>query len=493
MLNLKMNSARFGLAGGVFLFLIMLILPAPEGLNDLAWKTAAVTALMAILWMTEAIPIAVTALIPVVFFPFLGIQSITETTAPYANPLIFLFMGGFVIAIAMQKWNLHRRIALQIVHYVGTDPGSIIVGFIIASAFLSMWVSNTATALMMMPIALSVLEFLPKKEAGSGKRSSNFELVLLLSIAYACSIGGLGTLIGSPPNALFAAFMLESYNVDIGFAEWMMVGVPMVLLLLPVLYVLLSKFIYPLDVSKLPGSERIISDQLNKLGMPSRAERRVFSLFTVTALLWMFRPLIRDYIASGISDAGIAITAAVLLFLIPNGIQPEKPLLRWKDVSVLPWGILILFGGGLSLASAINSTGLAAWFGVVVSGLGVLPVIVIVSIVVLLVIFLTEITSNTATAATLLPILASVAIGLGQNPLLFVLPAAIAASCAFMLPVATPPNAIIYGSGKVSIPQMAKAGFWLNITVSILLVAVTYTLIMYIFGIEIDVLPDWAG
>lgn len=491
MLNLKMNSARLGLIFGVLLFLIMLVLPPPEGLSNIAWKTAAVTSLMAILWMTEAIPIAVTALIPVVLFPFLGIQSITETTSPYANPLIFLFMGGFVIAIAMQKWNLHRRIALSIVSVVGTDPGSVIIGFIIASAFLSMWVSNTATALMMLPIAMSVLEFLPNKMTDQKKSVSNFEIVLILSIAYACSIGGLGTLIGTPPNALLAAFMLESYNIEISFIQWMFIGVPLVLLMLPLMYIILSKFIYPIDVEKLPGSERIISDQLKALGQPATPERRVFVLFTATALFWMFRPLLTKVIP-GLSDAGIAITAAVLLFLIPSGTKIDKNLLQWKDANALPWGILILFGGGLSLASAINSTGLAAWFGVIVSGLGVLPVIVIVSIVVLLVIFLTEITSNTATAATLLPILASVAIGLGQNPLLFAIPAVIAASSAFMLPVATPPNAIVYGSGKVTIPQMAKAGFWLDIAISILLVAATYTLIMYVFGIEIGVLPDWA-
>lgn len=492
MLNVKLHSARFGLAGGVLLFLIMLLLPAPDGLNVTAWNTAAVTALMAILWMTEAIPIAATALLPVILFPVLGILPIGDTTAPYANPLIFLFMGGFVIAIAMQKWNLHRRIALRIVNFVGTDPKSIVIGFIIASSFISMWVSNTATALMMLPIALSVMEFLPSKNSNENKTVSNFEIVLVLSIAYACSIGGLGTLIGSPPNALFAAFMLENYNLEISFIQWMIAGVPLVILILPVMYLILSKWIYPIDVEKLPGSEKIISDQLQALGQPSAAEQRVFVLFSVTALLWIFRPYLVNFIP-GLSDAGIAIAAALLLFLIPGGVRMDENLLQWKDARALPWGILILFGGGLSLASAINSTGLAAWLGEVVSGLGVLPVVVIVAIVILLMIFLTEITSNTATAATLLPILASVAIGLGQNPLLFAVPATLAATCAFMLPVATPPNAIVYGSGRVTIAQMAKAGFWLNIVVSVILTVATYSLFLYLFGVEIDVIPDWAG
>lgn len=488
---MKMSSNRFGLVGGVLLFVIMLLLPAPEGLSDVAWKTAAVTTLIAILWMTEAIPIAVTALIPVILFPFLEIQTIAQTTAPYANPIIFLFMGGFIIAIAMQKWNLHRRIALRIVNFVGTDPRSIIIGFIIASAFISMWVSNTATALMMLPIAISVLEFLPNKRSDGSQSISNFEVALVLCIAYACNIGGLGTLIGTPPNALLAAFMLESYNLEISFVQWMAVGVPLVVLMLPVMYIILTKFIYPIDVEKLPGSEKIISNQLEELGRVTMPERRVFILFTLTAIFWMFRPLLTQVIP-GLSDAGIAITAAVLLFLIPSGTKVDEKLLQWKDTKGVPWGILILFGGGLSLASAISSTGLAAWVGEIVGGLEVLPLLLIVSIVVLLVIFLTEITSNTATAATLLPILASVAIGLGQNPLLFAIPAAIAASCAFMLPVATPPNAIVYGSGKVTIPQMAKAGFWLNILTSILLTAATFTLFMTVFGIEIDVLPTWT-
>lgn len=479
-----------GLFAGIFLFILFLFLPAPEGLSIEAWRTAAVAVLMATWWITEAIPIAATSLIPIVLFPVFGIAPISDATSPYANPLIFLFMGGFIIAIAMQVWSLHRRIALNIVNFVGVKPSSIIIGFIIASAFLSMWVSNTATALMMLPIAISVLQFVEKRD-GENSSVSNFEIVLVLAIAYACNIGGIGTLIGTPPNALLAAFVLENYNIEIGFAEWMMVGVPLVLIFLPIMYLILTRLIYPLDIDELPGGKTVILSQLHKLGKITKPEIRVAIIFISTACLWIFRPLLTDIIP-GLSDAGIAITAAVVLFITPSGKGSGSSLISWDHLKDLPWGILILFGGGLSLAMAISSSGLAAWIGQGVSGLDALPILLLVLIVILIVVFLTEITSNTATAAAFLPILASSAVGIGQNPMLFIIPAAIASSCAFMLPVATPPNAIIYGSGKVSIPQMAKAGFWINILVSILLTAACYTLFAYVFNIELGIIPDWA-
>lgn len=492
MLSRFVNSTQLGLYLGLALFIIMLTIPAPEGLNEIAWKTAAVAVLMAVLWISESLPIAATALLPIVLFPVMGIAPIGDTTAPYANPLIFLFMGGFIIAIAMQRWNLHKRIALTIVNFVGIKPSSIIIGFILASAFLSMWVSNTATALMMLPIAMSVLLIVNREIDSSKVPVSNFEIVLLLSIAYACNIGGIGTLIGTPPNALLAAFMLESFNVEIGFAEWMLVGIPLIIVMLPIMYLLLAKFIYPIKLKEIPGGKSVITDQLRSLGTMSSAEFRVALVFGTTACLWITRPLLTDYIP-GLSDAGIAITAGIVLFLIPSGGKENERLLMWNDLKELPWGILILFGGGLSLAMAITSSGLATWIGEAVSGLDALPLILLVLLVIAIIVFLTEITSNTATAAAFLPILASSAIGIGQDPMLFVIPAAIAASCAFMLPVATPPNAIIYGSGKVTIPQMAKAGIWLNIIVSLILTIASYTLFAYVFGIEPGVIPDWVN
>lgn len=480
---------RAGLIGGVLVFVILLFLPVPEGLSDAAWKTAAVTILMGIWWITEAIPISATALLPIVLFPVLGVFSIGDATGPYANPLIFLFMGGFVIALAMEKWNLHKRIAITIVNLVGIKPSSIIIGFIIASAFLSMWVSNTATAIMMLPIAMSILELLDKNDKSA---KINFEIVLVLTIAYACNIGGMGTLIGTPPNALLAGFVLENYNIEISFLDWMMVGVPIMLVSLPLMYVILTKFVYPIRIKELPGGKELIQSQMERLGNISNQEKKVAVVFVSAALLWMFRPLLSS-VVPGLSDAGIAIGAAVAFFMIPANSEENRFLLKWSDTKRLPWGVLILFGGGLSMASAISSTGLATWIGSGIGSLNTWPIILIILIVIALIVFLTEMTSNTASTAAFLPILASVAIGLGENPFLLAIPTVLGASCAFMLPVATPPNAIVYGSGKISIPEMSKAGLWLNIMFILLLTLASLTLVSWVFGIEIGVLPEWVN
>jgi len=479
---------RAGLIGGILVFVILLFLPVPEGLSDAAWKTAAVTILMGIWWITEAIPISATALLPIVLFPVLGVFSIGDATGPYANPLIFLFMGGFVIALAMEKWNLHKRIAITIVNFVGIKPSSIIIGFIIASAFLSMWVSNTATAIMMLPIAMSILELLDKNDKSA---KINFEIVLVLTIAYACNIGGMGTLIGTPPNALLAGFVLENYNIEISFLDWMMVGVPIMLVSLPLMYVILTKFVYPIRIKELPGGTELIRSQMERLGNISNQEKKVAVVFVSAALLWMFRPLLSS-VVPGLSDAGIAIGAAVAFFMIPANSEENRFLLKWSDTKRLPWGVLILFGGGLSMASAISSTGLATWIGSGIGSLNTWPIILIILIVIALIVFLTEMTSNTASTAAFLPILASVAIGLGENPFLLAIPTVLGASCAFMLPVATPPNAIVYGSGKISIPEMSKAGLWLNIMFILLLTLASLTLVSWVFGIEIGVLPEWV-
>jgi len=480
---------RAGLIGGILVFVILLFLPVPEGLSDAAWKTAAVTILMGIWWITEAIPLSATALLPIVLFPVLGVFSIGDATGPYANPLIFLFMGGFVIALAMEKWNLHKRIAITIVNFVGIKPSSIIIGFIIASAFLSMWVSNTATAIMMLPIAMSILELLDKNDKSA---KINFEIVLVLTIAYACNIGGMGTLIGTPPNALLAGFVLENYNIEISFLDWMMVGVPIMLVSLPLMYVILTKFVYPIRIKELPGGKELIQSQMERLGNISNQEKKVAVVFVSAALLWMFRPLLSS-VVPGLSDAGIAIGAAVAFFMIPANSEENRFLLKWSDTKRLPWGVLILFGGGLSMASAISSTGLATWIGSGIGSLNTWPIILIILIVIALIVFLTEMTSNTASTAAFLPILASVAIGLGENPFLLAIPTVLGASCAFMLPVATPPNAIVYGSGKISIPEMSKAGLWLNIMFILLLTLASLTLVSWVFGIEIGVLPEWVN
>ena len=474
---------RVGLFLGPAVFLIILLIPAPDGPPPEAWAVAGVAIFMAIWWVTEAIPIPATALLPIILFPILKVGSVADATRPFANPLIYLFMGGFIIALAMEKTNLHRRIALNIVSRVGTRSTSIILGFMMSAAFLSMWVSNTATAMMMLPIALSIISLVENEKAiKTGDFDNRFSLVILLCLAYACNIGGIGTLIGTPPNALMAAYMLDNHDVKIGFAQWMIIGIPIVVIALPVVFVVLTKVVFPMQLKEIPGGADMIKKELKSAGAMSRAEKIVGIVFSMTAMLWMTRPLLENYIPH-LSDTGIAILAAVILFLLPVDFKKGVFVLRWEDAKKLPWEVLILFGGGLSLAAAITSTGLAEWIGMSLSGLNWLPIIILIMSSLLVIIFLTEITSNTATAAAFLPILASVAIAMGQDPLLLVIPATVGASCAFMLPVATPPNAIVYGSGLISIPQMARAGFVFNILMVFIITGMMYLLLGHVFNV----------
>jgi solute carrier family 13 (sodium-dependent dicarboxylate transporter), member 2/3/5 len=470
-----------GLLAGPVLFLSLLFAPPPEGMPDAAWRTAAAAVWMAVWWITEAIPIAATALLPLALFPVLAIESIEGTAAPYANPIIFLFMGGFMMAGAFQRWGLHRRIALSIVHRLGTRPRAVVAGFMLASASVSMWVSNTATAVMMLPIGLSVVGLVAPPGtvdvAGTTEaKERNLGVCMMLGIAYACSIGGLGTLIGTPPNALLAGFMAESYGVRIGFGEWMLVGVPLVVVTLPLTWLLLTRFIFPLGSDEIPGGRELIRRQRAELGPLSRPELVLAVLVTLVALGWIFQPLLARRLP-GISDAGIAVTGALLMFVLPARLADGEFLLDWETAARLPWDVLILFGGGLSLAGAISRSGLSEWIGLSLGGLDAWPAVGVTLAVTTVVIFLTELTSNTATAAAFLPIAGSVAIGMGLDPLLLAAPAAVAASCAFMLPVATPPNAIVYGTGFVRIPEMARAGLYLNLMFIVAITALTYSLL----------------
>ena len=429
--------------------------------------------LMAIWWMTEAIPISATALLPLALFPLLGIADIRTAAAPYANPLIFLFLGGFLIAAGMERWNLHRRLALRIIAMMGPRPYAILAGFMIAAAFLSMWVSNTATALMMLPIGLSVAELVRRTDS---KEVEHFTIGLMLIIAYSCSIGGIATLVGTPPNAFFAGFMLETYDVSVGFVEWMQIGVPMALIALPLMYFVVTRVVYPIKIREIPGGAAFINSELAAMGRMSRPEKMVMVLFVAAAVLWMTRPLLAPMIP-GLSDAGIAMGVGLLFFLLPVDVPKRVFLLGWNDAERLPWGLLILFGGGLSLAAAINDTGLAAWLGAQAGLLENWPVFLIVLAIATTIIFLTELTSNIATVAAFLPIVASIGVGLGESPLVFAVPAVLAASCAFMLPVATPPNAIVYSSEYVTIPRMARAGILLNILFVFLVSLIAYALL----------------
>ncbi|MDP6345654.1 MAG: DASS family sodium-coupled anion symporter [Alphaproteobacteria bacterium] len=455
------RARRIGLALGPLVLLSMLLAPAPDGMAPMAWRVAAVGLMMAIWWATEAIPVPATALLPLALFPLLDAGGIRQSAAPYANPLIFLFLGGFLIAFAMQRWGLHRRIALNIVGRVGTRPAHLVAGFMAATAFLSMWISNTATTMMMLPIAASVIGTITPEALD--QRHRNLGIALMLGLAYAASIGGIGTLIGTPPNALLAAFMAENFNTDIGFARWLLLGLPLVLVMLPLSWLVLTRLAYPLHDHAVADTASITVERA-KLGPLRGPEGRVAAVAVLTALLWITRPLLEDLpYLDGLSDPGIAVACGLLLFVIPAGGGREGFLMDWRAAQGLPWGTLILFGGGLSLAAAVSRSGLADWIGHGLEVFGQWPHLAVIALVAAVIILLTELTSNTATTAAFLPVVAALATATGHGPMALVVPAAMAASCAFMLPVATPPNAIVYGAGLVSVPQMVRAGVWLNL------------------------------
>lgn len=449
---------------------------------------AAVTILMGVWWMTEAIPLAATALIPLVIFPLASVGTIKEVGAPYASATIFLFMGGFLIALSLQRWNLHRRLALYVVKLIGTSPRRLILGFMLATGFLSMWVSNTATAVVMLPIGTSVLA-LTAETVGGWDKQKKFATALMLGIAYSASIGSLGTLIGTPPNAFLNAYMADTWDVTLGFGRWMAVGVPLALTFLLIAWVLLITVFKP-EMTEIPGGRELINEEIKALGPWTRPQIMTGIIFVLAALAWVSLPIILgDF--DNYDDAIVGIAAGILLFILPADSERRIRLLDWKTANEMPWDVLLLFGGGLSLSSAFNSSGLSLWIGEMAKGLSVLPIVLIVAAVATLVLFLTEITSNTATAATFIPIMGGVAVGVGLttegdiNVLLLTIPVALAATCAFMLPVATPPNAIAYGSGYVKIGEMIKGGVGLNVIGIFLITLTVFLLAVPIFGLTV--------
>ncbi|MGP9837977.1 SLC13 family permease [Arthrobacter sp. 179] len=470
---------RIGLFAGPVLAVVVFFL-LPGDLAQPARFTAAVATVMALWWMTEAIPLAATALLPLVLFPMLNVAGMGDAAAPYANPIIFLFMGGFMLALALQRWNLHRRIALATVLLVGTKPRQLIGGFMIATGFMSMWVSNTATAVMMLPIGMSVLA-LTARMSDEKKVPPKFGIALMLGIAYSASIGSLGTVIGTPPNALMVGYLQQAHDIHVGFGQWMLVGVPMSVVFMAVAWYLLTFVIFKPEISEIPGGRQLISDEYKKLGRMNVGEKLVLAIFVLAAASWITVPLL--WPDTSIEDAVIAMCVAVALFIIPANLRKGVPLLNWGSAKELPWDILLLFGGGLALSAQFTETGLSKWVGEQVDGLGFLPVVVLIAAVALIVLGLTELTSNTATAAAFLPLIGGVAVGLGLDPMLLVVPVAIAATCAFMLPVATPPNAIAYSSGYVEISDMLKAGIWLNVISLVLTTLTTMTLAVWVFDV----------
>lgn len=444
--------------------------------------TAAIGVWMAVWWMTEAIPLPATALMPAVAFPLSGALPAADALRPYASDIVFLFMGGFMIGLAMQRWKLHLRIALTIVRFVGTTPRLLVAGFMAATAVLSMWISNTATAIMLLPVGISVIELLRSHldldDPAVARAADTFATCLMLAIAYAASIGGLGTLIGSPPNLVLANFAAAELGQPITMLAWMKVGIPLVLLLLPLAWLYLTRFAQPVTLEIPDRARREIKAELGGLAPMSRGERIVGVVFLATAFAWILRPQLTGLPGLGaLSDTMIALTAALLLFLVPVDWKRRVFALDWDTAVKLPWGILLLFGGGLSLAAAIGANGVDDWLASGFAGLsGVAPLVVMLAATTL-VIFVTELSSNTATANTFIPVLAAAAIGLGIEPMPVLFAAALAASCAFMLPVATPPNAIVFASGRITIGQMVRAGFGLNL-LAIVVIATLATLFL---------------
>ncbi|MEE4210991.1 MAG: DASS family sodium-coupled anion symporter [Parvularcula sp.] len=474
---------RIGFLLGPVAAVLVLMFFDVEGVSEAGVRTAAVASLMAIWWATEATPVAVTAFLPLVLFPALGVSPMAETAPAYAHPIIYLFLGGFVMALGIERTGLHRRVALGVFRLAGMNGRSLVAGFMAAAAVISMWISNTSTTLMLLPIAMSVIVVI-RETMGSldDRQRRDFETSLLLGLAYGATLGGVATLVGTPPNAFMAGFMETTYGVEIDFRRWMVVGVPVSLIMLPATWFLLTRIAFKVDFRSNTEAKQHIADLVSGLGPMSKGEFRIAILFVLLVLGWLFRkPLASATGLAELSDAGIAMAAAIAAFIIPRGEQRES-LVTWEDTKRLPWGVLILFGGGLALANAMTSSGLTQWLGAELAPLGTINIAILVVASAALVIFLTELTSNLATTATFLPVMAAIAVETGQDPLIFVIPVTLAASCAFMLPVATPPNAIVFSSGAVSIPRMMRAGVLLNLVGVSILSLIAILLVPRVFG-----------
>jgi sodium-dependent dicarboxylate transporter 2/3/5 len=451
--------------------------------------TAAIMVLMGAWWMTGALPLAATAMVPLVAFPILQVAEIDDVSSPYADPTIFLFMGGFVLALGIQRWGLHRRLALMVVLAVGTRPKQLVLGFMIATGFMSMWVSNTATAVVMLPIGVSVLA-LTADRVGGWQNQKKFSTALMLAIAYSASIGSLGTIIGTPPNAFMVGYMSGTHGIEIGFGKWMLVGVPLAVVFTVLAWLVLITVFKP-EMDQIPGGRELITKEIEDMGKMSRAEITAGIIFVCTAVAWITIPLLAEYVdwwTISIDDAAIAMTAALVMYIVPVNNRGTR-VMDWEHSKEIPWDVLILFGGGLSLSAMVTASGLSLWIGEMVKGMEALPIVLLVFAIAAVVLALTEFTSNTATAATFIPIMGGVATGIGLtgdgliNVLILVIPTALAATCAFMLPVATPPNAIAYGSGYVKAGDMLKGGLWLNLIAVFLITITVFALAVPVFGL----------
>ncbi|WP_299335455.1 DASS family sodium-coupled anion symporter [uncultured Psychroserpens sp.] len=482
-------SKRIGLVLGPTLFTLIILFFKPEGLSPQANAILASTAWIAIWWITEAIPIAVTALLPIVLFPLSGGLDLNTTTSAFGHKFVFLYLGGFIIAIAIEKWNLHKRIALNIINIIGSDVKKIILGFMVATAFLSMWISNTATSVMMLPIGIAIIKQLKDNPNTAENENMIFGKALMLAIAYSASIGGIGTLIGTPPNLVLAGVISDIYDYEITFSQWFIFGFPISLLLLSICWIYLTRFAFTFKQTEFPGGKQEIKRLLKSLGTISYEEKIVAFVFGLTAFCWITRSFILKGWFTAIDDTIIAIFFAILLFLIPAKHKKEQ-IINWEEAVKLPWGIIILFGGGMALAKGFEISGLAEWIGNQMTALQGVTTILLILLLVAAVNFLTEITSNLATTAMLLPVLAPMALTVDIHPFVLMVGAAVAASCAFMLPVATPPNAVVFGSGYLRVPDMVSKGIVMNI-ISIIIVALfVYFLLPEVWNIVVNQFPE---
>ena len=471
---------------GPLLFLIILLAGPFTEMPIPANAVLASTIWIALWWITEAIPIPVTSLLPLILFPLTGAVDIDTTGASYGNKIIFLFLGGFIIALAIEKWNLHKRIALNIIRLVGTNMSRIVLGFMMATSLLSMWISNTATSMLMLPIGLSLVKQLAEAESSIEVRNK-FGKALMLGIAYAASIGGIATLIGTPPNLVLAGIIESIYDIDLLFGQWMFFALPLSVLLLFVAWIYLVKIPFPLHQLHFAGGQKEILVQLKKLGKISYEEKMVLAVFILTASAWITRSFWLAKINPAIDDSIIALIGALLLFVIPA--KKKEPILDWKTAKHIPWGIILLFGGGLAVAKGFNESGLAEWIASHVSLLQGLSLIALLFIIITIINFLTEITSNLATTAMVLPIIAPIALYIDVHPFVLLFGATIAASCAFMLPVATPPNAVVFSSGYISMKDMIKTGFLMNLVSIVIILLYVYLLLPVVWDIDIHTFP----
>ena len=473
-------SKKLGLILGPVIFLIFINLPV-ELVSEKGDAVIAVALWMLIWWITEAVSISVTALLPLLLFPLLKILPIADVGANYGSPIVFLFFGGFVMALALEKVNLHKRIALNIIRLTGTTPNKVVLGFMIATASLSMWISNTASTVVMLPIALSVINLLINDEDGFTKNDQNFALSVMLGIAFSANAGGIATVIGTPPNSVMIGLLENEYNIQISFLKWMTMGVPFSALLITIIYFVLVKWMFPNRDLKFNASKELIQKELKKLGPTSGKEKMVLAIFGVTVFLWIFRTLINNIFPGlGLSDTMISIFAAIALFAIPYNLKKGDFIIKWQDTSKLAWGILILFGGGLALAKGMNVSGIV---DLVANGIAQsdISILLTASLLILLMLFMTELMSNVALVAVLAPVVAGIAIGLNIPILYLLIPVTMASSCAFMLPMATPPNAIVFASGFVKVPQMARVGVILNLISVALLILVFQFVVPLLF------------